>query len=383
MKRGENVFFMLSLMVFMVAGFLSCSSPTETRMGSISVSIPEIASWLQGKGQEYEKQGSTSSKSIESRAFAVADRVVFYLYDSSDNLIDTQEIENGYNYIEDWSVPAGSGYSINAKIFNNAVSTSSPVVEGWSDLFGVNAGQNTQVFIMCFPNSCTQLEVGSSSNWFSSPEFLYEKWFSFTANSSYTKVDVSSSNSSEESFVFAVFDSQGYYLNSNVNDFGGATVNTTSAALYYIAVLDISDSSDSFSVSISNTSAPVDDSFEDNDYMDEAKYLNENTDYDLISNDDDWFRIEVLSGYERVNIQISFDSSAGDLDLYLRDNNGNYLVSSTGTSGTESIDYVVPSEGRYFIIVYNYSGDNRQQPYTLWWDDEPPSGRGTISVYIE
>jgi len=111
-------------------------------------------------------------------------------------------------------------------------------------------------------------------------------------------------------------------LNSNVNDFEGATVNTTSGALYYIAVVDISDSSDSFSVSISNVSAPVDDSFEDNDYMDEAKDLNENTDYDLISNDDDWFRIEVSSGYERVNIQISFDSFAGDLDLGLFDNYG-------------------------------------------------------------
>jgi len=89
--------------------------------------------------------------------------------------------------------------------------------------------------------------------------------------------------------------------------------------------------------------------------------------------DQDWFRIEVTPGYRHVQVQCTFAHAEGDLEVSLYDDDGTPLTSATPTTDGESIDYVVPADGTYYILV---DGPGANQAYDLWWDDllysEPP-----------
>ncbi|MBI9018874.1 MAG: S8 family serine peptidase [Phycisphaerae bacterium] len=89
-----------------------------------------------------------------------------------------------------------------------------------------------------------------------------------------------------------------------------------------------------------------------------------------IQSDDDYYKINVSGGYERLLIDCQFTHVDGDIDIELLDSSGNTLDYSQSSNDDEYIDYVVPSSGTYYIRVYL---DNAGNTYNLWWDDiEPP-----------
>jgi hypothetical protein len=82
--------------------------------------------------------------------------------------------------------------------------------------------------------------------------------------------------------------------------------------------------------------------------------------------DDDWYRIDVSSGSERVQVDLLFTHADGDIDVCLVDGSGVGIACSDSTTDNEFIDTEVPGPGTYYIRVYLAIAGNT---YDLWWDD--------------
>ena len=125
---------------------------------------------------------------------------------------------------------------------------------------------------------------------------------------------------------------------------------------------------------------PSDDSHEDDDTIAQAadkewlwpdhwfsQMLNRNA---AVNFDDDFIEINVRRGFERVNVNCTFDHTEGDIDIYLLDATGNPIASSVGHSGTEIINTVAPVAGDYYIRVTNPGGATGQFYNLIWFDSE-------------
>ena len=113
----------------------------------------------------------------------------------------------------------------------------------------------------------------------------------------------------------------------------------------------------------------TDDGFEANDIAAEAKAITEGIVTFGVQSDDDWYSIDVTSGYRRVHTSLRFYNTefatAIDLNMELRDPGGALLASRTGASGlNKSINVVVPAAGTYHLHVF---GDNNRDGYALDW----------------
>ncbi len=111
---------------------------------------------------------------------------------------------------------------------------------------------------------------------------------------------------------------------------------------------------DEFLLALSEYQLP-DDQYEENDSFYEAWPLTQGEYQSLRCQDDDWFKL-TKNDNEPLIITISFNHSAGDLDLEIYDNEKNLLDLSDSTSDLESV-YIEPeATGEYFIHVYGYNG---------------------------
>lgn len=71
--------------------------------------------------------------------------------------------------------------------------------------------------------------------------------------------------------------------------------------------------------------------------------------------DEDYFAVDASAG-EAVTADVSFTHADGDLDVILVDASGTTVASSVSISDDESVEYVAPSDGQYYVVVYGYSG---------------------------
>jgi hypothetical protein len=118
---------------------------------------------------------------------------------------------------------------------------------------------------------------------------------------------------------------------------------------------------------------PPDDNYEENDTLGTAYDFSSREQTWLsdiaglgIQKDEDWYKIEVTPGFERVIVDCRFTHADGDIDIGLFDTAGNLVDSSQGVVDNEYIDCVVPGPGSYYILVtYGNAGNT----YDLWWDD--------------
>jgi len=122
--------------------------------------------------------------------------------------------------------------------------------------------------------------------------------------------------------------------------------------------------------------AVVDDAYEPNDFPIDAYDL---TTYDGtwlstiagmgIQLDYDFYEIFVPVGNERVTIECTFTHTLGDVDIQLWNSTLGGLTGSFSTTDDEYIDYIVPSAGTHYILVY---GDDLGNTYDLMWDALTP-----------
>ena len=123
---------------------------------------------------------------------------------------------------------------------------------------------------------------------------------------------------------------------------------------------------------------PSDDSHEEDDSIVQAaaqgwlwdgQWFSQTLDRDMaVHLDDDFIEINVKHGFERVQIECTFDHTEGDIDIVLLDANGVQIASSAGYGDTEVIDAAVPAAGDYYIKVFNAGGATGQF-YDLIWNE--------------
>jgi hypothetical protein len=84
--------------------------------------------------------------------------------------------------------------------------------------------------------------------------------------------------------------------------------------------------------------------------------------------DDDWYRVYVDHGYERLVLDLRYSEYWGDIDLELYDASGWRIDASYSSSDDEYLEVVVPYAGEYLVRVH---WSNSGNTYDLWWDDMP------------
>jgi hypothetical protein len=82
--------------------------------------------------------------------------------------------------------------------------------------------------------------------------------------------------------------------------------------------------------------------------------------------DDDWYRIDVDPGSERIQVDCQFTHADGDIDIELYDSGSTLLAQSTSVTDDEFIEYTGSVGGTYYIRVFKGNAGNT---YNLWWDD--------------
>jgi len=149
---------------------------------------------------------------------------------------------------------------------------------------------------------------------------------------------------------------------------------TTENGSFYVGIW-IDDNDDIIEIDEANNTAtlrinvenPViqDDLHEPNDTINTATFADEGTVYTGVQLNEDWFEINVSSGFEHLLIGAQFISADGDIDIELWDANGVVLIEAQSITDNEFIDFQVASAGLYYIKVYwGDQGNN----YTLQWD---------------
>ncbi|UCC21160.1 MAG: hypothetical protein JSV62_07765 [Promethearchaeota archaeon] len=85
--------------------------------------------------------------------------------------------------------------------------------------------------------------------------------------------------------------------------------------------------------------------------------------------DIDWYNITIMTGEERLIVKLLFWHFDDNLDLIVLDWTLNPIVDSTTFTDNEYIDYILPSPGMYYIVVY---GNNLGNKYDLLWSSIDP-----------
>lgn len=97
--------------------------------------------------------------------------------------------------------------------------------------------------------------------------------------------------------------------------------------------------------------------------------------------DDDWYKIEVTSGYTEVQIEALFYTALSDINIYLYDETGTQeLASATSTTDSEFITFNVGAAGIYLIKVTVLDSAFKDTPYDLWWDDVAAPETGSFGL---
>ena len=171
-------------------------------------------------------------------------------------------------------------------------------------------------------------------------------------------------------------------ISGSISDDEHIEYNITTTGTYYIYVF-LANAGNAYDL-IWDTSGsippPIDDNYEDNDDYTTAYDL---TPYEGIwlsqingpgiQADDDWYEIYGTAG-DTVTIDCIFSQNEGDINLYIADSTGFGIIGSLSTTDNEYIDYVLPSSGTYYILVYWGDAGNS---YDLLWSTSgitPPPG---------
>ncbi|CAD5972338.1 Peptidase C11 clostripain [Planktothrix agardhii] len=81
------------------------------------------------------------------------------------------------------------------------------------------------------------------------------------------------------------------------------------------------------------------------------------------SYNEDWFKFQT-TGNGATTVGINFLHAQGDLDLQVRDFNGNWLGSSTSSSNNETVNLSYLPAGTYYAQIYGWNGASNPN-YTL------------------
>ncbi len=203
---------------------------SDSTIGTLQISIPWIAPWV-------------TDALDGSRAYLRASAVSAELYNSSNVLIASDTLSVTDPEVEDpepatatWTVPNGTGYRLEVRIYNTAVSNTNPVLTGTATGINVNGG-TTNVTLTCLPVTPTPLteDLVSAGDLAATGE----KWFTAAATGSdtYFYCDTSAANGYTGSADIWVFDNSGIYQKYAVGqDTDVVHFDTTLGQEFYVGV---------------------------------------------------------------------------------------------------------------------------------------------------
>ncbi len=113
------------------------------------------------------------------------------------------------------------------------------------------------------------------------------------------------------------------------------------------------------SVDIVDQGECLDDYLEENDTMDNAKFVLDG-DYEnlnLCVGDEDWYENYMFAG-ESLIVNLSFVYADGDLDMDVYNEDGDLLATANSTDDGEHISVSIDADGSYFVRVYPYDQDS-------------------------
>ena len=99
----------------------------------------------------------------------------------------------------------------------------------------------------------------------------------------------------------------------------------------------------------------TDDIYEENDDFYEAASISVNTTHSLYAFDDDYFTLDLTSS-QHIELILSFDYVAADLDLYLCDYSGEIIDGSEDIESPEVVNFDCTYTGTYYIVIVYFSG---------------------------
>jgi len=134
---------------------------------------------------------------------------------------------------------------------------------------------------------------------------------------------------------------------------------------YFVRVYSVDDVTLPYALRIVRSCrAPGDDPFEENDTLAQATPIPTGRWEELVSLDDDWYRLDVGCVAAVVEAGIAFEHDQGDLDLWLGDGQGRRVAQSVGVGDQEVVLARDRPAGSYLVRVYGYAqADN---VYALW-----------------
>lgn len=121
-------------------------------------------------------------------------------------------------------------------------------------------------------------------------------------------------------------------------------------------------------------SVAIDDNYEENDDFWSAYDLTSREQQWLstidgigIQKDYDWYEIYILKDFQHLIVELQFTHASGDLTLYVLDSSDssiNIVTLSASVTDDEYVDYLLPSSGTYYLVVW---GDDLGNIYDLRW----------------
>ncbi len=231
MKTKKNLKFKLAVaFVGFTMLFASCAPITggkdgneATGLGKIRIDLPMISARLASALAA----GSGSARNVSSqRAFFFCSRAELELRDGTGRIVDSWEafpepgMPSTANPEDLRSIPTGGPYTIHARIFNNAVSESEPVVAGSSSPFSISDGEEIPVTIRCIPNETFVVPLVAGTPFAGTlPSFVLgadgtlsstgaEAWFRIIPGAGTNRVDLSLDYASATAYM-ALFRSDG------------------------------------------------------------------------------------------------------------------------------------------------------------------------------
>lgn len=413
----------------------------NTPEGSLTIHVPRLAPSLA------RALGASADGGLSTQALMIVNRVDFELYldgahsDSLSVTLDAGPDESGETVVT-WDVPAASGYTLEARVYNTSVSTDDPVLYGLSESFSVESGVTTDVLIRPTPDAegtltiaPTTIPAAPSSTGITLDscydtgdgdpgaeiiyEWLDEHWFLADASAEPTAMRITADPDANSAVYMAVYDADGARitgaLSGAMGDGGPAYWRPGEPAscaflspgwTYFVGLITISDTvgaSVESSVDISRESF-ADDIHEENDAVAAAAPIAQaavlsGIDLDQRAEGDhsggDWFAFTLEpADDENVTIVLEFDHDESDLALGLYTWTGDPAALTEVTTSDTSTAWdgengqpddleeerieTTLSEGGYYIWVCS-TDDPVGAAYNLQW----VAGSGTISIGLE
>jgi hypothetical protein len=206
-------------------------------------------------------------------------------------------------------------------------------------------------------NAATQVELSPTLTWSASSTAIDYDYCIDTTNDNACSNWISAGTNTSVALSDLSPNTQ-YYWHVRSENAGGATYANGNASAFWTF-----------------TTQPIqtDDNYEENDSFNKAYDLSalDNTWLSTVNGfgiqaDEDWYRINVTPGYQRVLVDVRFTHSAGDIDVELYDATGTWLASSSSIEDNEFLSYRAASAGTYYI---NVTYGNQGNQYDLWWDN--------------